>query len=229
MIHIFTDGSSRGNPGPGGWALLYVDYAKEAVIERGGHNEHTTNNRMELSAIIEGLRVAHTADAKQITCYTDSSYAIQGAEKWMHGWKKNGWRTKTGDDVLNQDLWKELDVFLSMVRVSFVHVRGHRGIPGNERVDTIANTFASGESVSLFEGSLSTYFISKDALMKIDVATSVSKGKAFSYLSLVDKKVQRHSSWADCEKRVKGIRGARFCKTFSSEHEKEILETWKTL
>src|SRR3989344_5790793 len=99
-IVIFSDGASKGNPGPGGWAAV--------VVELGGFEKHTTNNRMELLAAIEGLRAANTEPAGERTVYTDSSYVINGITKWVKGWKKNGWKTKEKKSVINQDLWQAL-------------------------------------------------------------------------------------------------------------------------
>ena len=103
---IFTDGSSRGNPGPGGWGSVIVT-ADEKVMELGGGESHTTNNRMELNAAAEGL--AHAPKDSAIEVFTDSSYVINGITKWIKGWKRNGWMTKTKDDLLNKDHWMNLD------------------------------------------------------------------------------------------------------------------------
>ena len=105
-IIVFTDGSSRGNPGPGGWGAVVIE-ASGKVVELGGREDMTTNNRMEIAAALGALAHIHTRGiAGDIEINTDSAYLLQGITMWVYGWEKNGWKTKTGDDVLNQDLWK---------------------------------------------------------------------------------------------------------------------------
>ena len=160
-IVIFTDGSSRGNPGSGGWAVVIVKSEKlkgqsgTHVTELGGNEKVTTNNRMELRAALEGLRAAPKDES--ITVYTDSSYLINGITKWVKGWKRNGWQTKTKDDVLNKDLWMDLDEAAAERTVSWKYVGGHVGILGNERCDHIATAFADGREVKLYGGPLGLY------------------------------------------------------------------------
>lgn len=140
---IYTDGSCLGNPGPGGWA--YVVYAGDKIIkEGGGHESQTTNQRMELAAALGALEYLeknnHTAE---ITLYTDSQYVIKGLTQWLKGWKKNGWITSSKTPVVNQDLWKPLDLLNSKLKINWQHVRGHQGNEGNERADALARSYAS--------------------------------------------------------------------------------------
>lgn len=226
MILIFTDGSSRGNPGPGGWGVI-VRLGTQ-VTELGGYEKHTTNNRMEMTAIIEALRfVGHEKDP--ITVYTDSKYTIDGATKWVNGWQKNGWKTKNKTEVLNRDLWESLVLAMEDKEIIWHHVAGHVGIPGNERVDSIANGFAGGEKIALFDGLEKDYRIS---LLKLsgDVTkkTKSDGGKAYSYLALVNGKVHRFGTWKECETFVKG-KHAKFRKAVSKEQEGEILQDWELL
>ena len=134
-IEIFTDGACSGNPGIGGWGALlrYKDIEKELS---GGELE-TTNNRMELTAVIEALKALKATC--NITLYTDSKYVMCGITEWMENWKKNGWRTtnKKGD-VKNVDLWQQLDELIKNHEIRWVWVKGHNGHPENERVDTLA-------------------------------------------------------------------------------------------
>lgn len=134
-IEIFTDGSCSGNPGAGGWGaiLRYKDVEKEL----SGYEEQTTNNRMELSAVINSLKTLK--EQCNITLYTDSKYVIEGITKWLENWKKNNWRTanKKGD-VKNVDLWQELDEQVSKHIIRWVWVKGHDGHFENERVDLLA-------------------------------------------------------------------------------------------
>jgi ribonuclease HI len=135
---VFTDGGCSGNPGPGGWA--YVILADGAVSERWGAEKVTTNNRMELSAVIAALQ-AILADpalaAKRLTVYTDSQYVQKGISSWIASWKRNGWRTSAKEPVKNQDLWQALDSLASRLTVDWRWVKGHAGNEHNERCDAL--------------------------------------------------------------------------------------------
>lgn len=154
MITIFTDGSSRGNPGPGGWGAIVAD--GERVKEIGGREDHTTNNRMELKAVIEGLR---NAPEGPIKLHTDSEYIVKGITTWVKGWQKNNWRTAAKKPVLNQDLWQELLKVSEGKRISWGVIIGHSGIHANERCDEIATEFADGLRPALYDGARSGYTI----------------------------------------------------------------------
>ncbi|MBP6858385.1 MAG: ribonuclease HI [Candidatus Pacebacteria bacterium] len=248
IISIFTDGSSRGNPGPGGWGSVVVD--GNTVIELGGGEKHTTNNRMELSAAIYGLqkaseafgKVRNDAENTSVKIFSDSSYVINGITKWVHGWKRNGWKTKTKDDVVNVDLWQKLDDAVAQIgtkNISWEYVGGHIGVAGNERCDEIATGYADGDEVKLYEGTLSGYSIPNildvshdETLLKAKKSSSSkskSSAKAYSYVSSVGGKIEIHHTWAECEKRVKGAKGARFKKSFSPENEKEVIDEFGAL
>jgi len=226
MILIFTDGSSLGNPGKGGWGAIVRSGTK--VRELGGSDAHTTNNRMEMTAIIEALRFL--GDEKDpITIYTDSKYTIDGITKWVQGWRKNGWKTKNKTEVLNRDLWENLVLATEGKTISWHHVAGHVGIPGNERVDTIAQGFSSTGKVPLFEGFEKDYSVSLTKLSATTTKKTKSDGgKAYSYLAFVDEKVHRFSTWKECETFVKG-KHAKFRKAVSKEQEGEILQDWGLL
>ena len=135
-ITIYTDGACSGNPGPGGWGawLQSGDHEKELF---GGEPE-TTNNRMELTAAIKALE-ALKRKPSTVELYTDSVYVRDGITKWIHNWKKNGWRTAAKKPVKNDDLWKELDAQISQHNISSHWVKGHAGIEGNEKADELAN------------------------------------------------------------------------------------------
>jgi ribonuclease HI len=136
MIKIYTDGACKGNPGIGGWGALLVH--NEQSIEIFDGELETTNNRMELKAVIEALNhVTSMNDDVQI--YTDSSYVQKGIQEWIFNWKKNGWRSSNKKPVKNQDLWQELDTLNSSLKVEWFWVKGHAGHPGNERADFLAN------------------------------------------------------------------------------------------
>ncbi|MBE9117377.1 ribonuclease HI [Lusitaniella coriacea LEGE 07157] len=145
---FYTDGACLGNPGPGGWGLV-INFVDGSVVEIGGAEEQTTNNRMEMQAAIAALKVLDAArQSNPVTLYTDSEYVKKGITQWISGWKKKGWKTSKGEAVSNQDLWQSLDRLNSNL-ITWKYVRGHSGNPGNERADAIASAFASGTSPSL--------------------------------------------------------------------------------
>jgi ribonuclease HI len=138
-VLLFTDGACGGNPGPGGWAFILKHPKSGRELESSGAEWETTNNRMELQAVIEGLSLLKRGTRVQIV--TDSAYVMNGVTQWMRGWKLRGWMRKTSSGrkpVKNVDLWKRLDVLLSGHTYRFQHVRGHRGHPENERCDELA-------------------------------------------------------------------------------------------
>ncbi|RLA03612.1 MAG: ribonuclease HI [Gammaproteobacteria bacterium] len=134
-IEIFTDGACRGNPGPGGWGAILRsgEHYKEL---RGGMLE-TTNNRMEMTAVIEALK--SIKEPAELLITTDSKYVIQGIEEWLVQWKKRGWRTASKKPVKNVDLWQELDQLVGLHNVRWQWVKGHAGHEENERADALAN------------------------------------------------------------------------------------------
>lgn len=145
IITIYSDGSSLGNPGPGGWAalLLWRDHEKEIF----GCEAETTNNRMELLAAIHGLESLKRP--AQVTLITDSKYVIQGITDWLPNWIARGWKTASKAPVKNQDLWQRLDEARRPHTIQWEWVKGHAGHPENERVDHLARTAAETQSTSL--------------------------------------------------------------------------------
>ena len=135
QVEIFTDGACRGNPGPGGWAALLV--AGKERKEVCGAEINTTNNRMELTAVIEALGALKRRCAVKL--YTDSKYVLQGCTEWLPGWKARGWRTAAREPVKNQDLWEQLDAAAAAQNIEWHWVRGHSGHDGNEHADQLAN------------------------------------------------------------------------------------------
>jgi ribonuclease HI len=138
-ITIYTDGACKGNPGPGGWGawLKSAEHEKELW----GGEAVTTNNRMELTAVIEAL--AALKRNSQVQLYTDSQYVRQGITTWIHNWKQRGWKTAGKQPVKNIDLWQRLDALAAQHRVDWRWVKGHAGDPGNERADALANRGAA--------------------------------------------------------------------------------------
>ena len=215
-VTIFTDGSSRGNPGPGGWGAIVITESKhvsdksviahggDTIMELGSGEKFTTNNRMELSAALNGI--SHTREGSSILLHTDSSYVINGITKWIHGWKKNGWVTKAKGDVLNKDLWIELDALSSGRKIEWKYVGGHIGILGNERCDHIATAFADGRKIELYDGPLGGYDlpnildISHDEILAKKKSSSSHSSasrssKAFSYVSVIGGVIEVLHSW----------------------------------
>jgi ribonuclease HI len=134
-IHIYTDGACKGNPGPGGWGAVLEYGGKEREMFGGEHA--TTNNRMELTAVIEAL--AALKRPSRVILHTDSQYVQKGITEWINGWKARGWRTAAKEPVKNADLWKKLDEIVKTHRIDWVWVKGHSGHDGNERADALAN------------------------------------------------------------------------------------------
>lgn len=135
LIHIFTDGGCRGNPGIGGWGAVLRYNHHEKKLK--GHEKETTNNRMELTAAIEALKVLKKPCSIELT--TDSEYVKKGITEWMHNWKKNGWKTAKKEPVKNQDLWIELDEEIKRHQIKWHWIKGHTGHEGNELADELAN------------------------------------------------------------------------------------------
>ncbi|MBV9044334.1 MAG: ribonuclease HI [Alphaproteobacteria bacterium] len=133
---MFTDGACSGNPGPGGWGVILRSGAHER--ELSGGEKVTTNNRMEMMAVIQGLAALKVPSA--VTLYTDSKYVMDGATKWIKAWKKNGWKTADKKPVKNDDLWRLLEVEAERHDVTWRWVKGHDGHPENERADALARS-----------------------------------------------------------------------------------------
>jgi ribonuclease HI len=140
VVDIYTDGACRGNPGPGGWAAVLSTGAREKEIS--GAQLQTTNNRMELQAVIEALQALKRP--LQVRLYTDSQYVRRGILEWLPQWKERGWKTADRKPVKNQDLWQLLETAAARHRIEWHWVPGHAGIPGNERCDVLANAAIDG-------------------------------------------------------------------------------------
>lgn len=248
-ILIYTDGACTGNPGPGGWACI-VSLPDGAVHELGGGVKDTTNNRMEMAAAIRALAMLELKEPTPIVLYTDSSYVIKGITQWIWGWRSRGWKSADGKDVANRELWEELLRQVTRLKPSNVewrYVRGHSGYAGNERCDEIAVSFAKNKPEQLYVGPRDGYFIDLSELPDAEplpeqkksagtgggtsfgnkgaAGSSGSAGPA-TYLSYHNGVLQRHRTWAECERRVKGQSGAKFKKAKSPGEEKEIIKSW---
>jgi ribonuclease HI len=135
-VELYTDGACSGNPGPGGWAYILKHPASGKVAEASGAELVTTNNKMELQAVIEGLSVLQRPSL--VDLYSDSQYVLKGLEEWMASWKAKGWRTAAKKPVKNQTLWLKLDELIQKHQVRFHWIRGHSEHPENERADRLA-------------------------------------------------------------------------------------------
>jgi ribonuclease HI len=157
-ILIFTDGSSKGNPGPGGYGAIVVNHSH--VTELGGTDPHTTNNRMELTGAIKALEfIKKESGSLSIKVFSDSQYVIKGMTEWLANWQKKNWRTANKKPVLNQELWIMLADLAQNLKIEWKYVAGHAGHDANERCDTIATSFADGNPVPLFSGDIKNYSI----------------------------------------------------------------------
>lgn len=221
-VRVYTDGACKGNPGPGGFGVR-IRYPGGRVTEFGGREKETTNNRMELRAVIEGLR--RTRRESRVLVVTDSEYVRQGITQWIHDWKDRDWTRKDGKPVSNRDLWMALDRLLRP-GVSFTYTAGHAGDPDNERCDAIASAFAQGRAVTFREGVDPTP-------PRPPARRTQAKGRRVSgrkgpgvYLSYVDGCLRRHETWAECERVVKGVSGARFKKCRTEEEVEATLRQW---
>jgi len=241
-IIIYTDGSSLGNPGPGGWGavvLVPVENKNLKVVELGGREKESTNNRMEMNAAIEALNLIQSkkVTADRIIIHTDSAYVLNGITMWIYGWVKSNWQTKTKDPVLNKDLWEVLYKVESNLKnkfeIEWVKVKGHSGVLLNERCDQIATEFAASERPLLFTGSLEDYEKLFGSIKKDHKESTIKKSKksssgktAYSYVSFVDGKIHADKTWAECERRVKGKSAAKYKKVFGKQEEQELIGLW---
>lgn len=244
-VTIFTDGSSRGNPGPGGYGAIcvYPDAKGQyKVTELGGGEKETTNNRMELQGLISALKYMQDFYQKDsgiiFSLFIDSSYVLKGAKEWLPNWKRKNWITSTKEEVKNSDLWQQIDSLLekykdNKIKFEWNLIKGHSGIPGNERCDIIATSFADDAEVDLYSGLITGYSVSNILETRKfsgseDAAKKSKKEKnskpAYSYISFVDGELFIDKTWAVCESRVKGKSKAKFKKAISAEDQQKIVE-----
>lgn len=233
-IIVFADGACSGNPGPGGWGVI-IATPDGQVLELGGFEASTTNNQMELTAVIRALDRIRDLPLP-VAIHTDSVYVIRGITQWVWGWRNKNWKTAEGSDVANQELWKRLIALVAQRKsqgssIDWRYVRGHSGIPGNERCDEIAVAYSQRRSPHLYAGPLLSYSVAiHDLPDKFDLPEFSTRKNtstpAYSYLSVIGNIPMRHKTWAECERRVKGHSGAKFKKALTSQEEEQILEAW---
>lgn len=215
---IITDGACSGNPGRGGWATIILHNG--SATEFSGSAVDTTNNRMELTAALAGLQQAprdHT-----IHVYRDSQYLINGITKWVNGWRKNGWKTRTGDPVENKDLWEAL-IAHTHVNVHWHHVKGHAGHVHNERANTLAQLQAGSRGAA----AAPRVPASTAPARPLTVGTGDATVARYPcYVSMVNGIVERHATWDDCKAATHGVSGARFKKIASLAELQAQLRSW---
>lgn len=158
-IKVYTDGACSGNPGPGGWAaLMYLP--DHHVQEIGGYHPQTTNNQMELEALLQALFFLQSIPG-HLEIHSDSKYVLDGIQKWIWNWKKKGWRTAAGTPVANRAIWEQLAAAVEdrggLNQFTWIYVPGHSGNFGNDRVDELAVRFSKGQNPSLYKGPLHQY------------------------------------------------------------------------
>lgn len=227
-IILFTDGAARGNPGPGGWAFVAITRTNETctVFENAAAHNPTTNNEMELTAIIKGLEyiLKQTEHLKkvEVTINLDSAYVKDGSTKWVKGWAKNGWLTKEGLPIKNKILWQTLHTLLPQLAATTVInwnlVKGHSGVPGNERCDVLATSCADKIPVSFYEGDIKNHPVGERLLIIPTVVKTY-------YLAYKNNIVMRFNTWDECRQWTSGG-GARYKKVNSTFEENEVLKSW---
>lgn len=234
---IYTDGASRGNPGPGGWGgVVLVD---DMAMELSGSSKKATNNQMELEAVISTLSDSGAMAHKgPVIVYSDSAYVVNGLSSWVYGWEKKGWITSTKTPVENKAMWEKALVLLKHYgsRLEIAKVSGHAGNLYNERCDELAVAAALGKKEKHFQGSQKDYDLFLESIgttaKKAPPAGGSKKkktkdaGPAYSYVSLVNRKVYTDKTWAACEKRVKGKKGAKYKKVFSKGEETSLIQDY---
>ncbi len=232
-LTIYTDGASRGNPGPGGWAAVLMSDSE--VVELAGKKEPATNNQMELQAAIEGLAYAvKNFKGYSVELHADSAYVLNGIKSWLDGWVRKGWVTMAKKPVENKDQWMKLMLLRDTLgkNLHLVKVAGHSGHEFNDRCDELAVAVALSEKPKLFKGTLKAYKAQlletppKSAPKKKSSSKDKPTGPAYSYVSLVGGKVYADKTWKECEARVKGTKGAKYQKVFSKAEETGLVQDY---
>jgi ribonuclease HI len=191
-----------------------------AAEEIGGCEPRTTNNRMELRAALEALR---RVPGEPVRLYTDSTYLLNGMTKWLRCWKRRGWLTAEGNPVESRELWEALEA-VAGARVTWEHVRGHAGHPGNERANTIAQAYAAGRTPA--PSRAAPVAPARVSASLPGGGTRAARGTGASYLSLVSGELRRHATWEECKAQVDRVSGARFRKCASAADEIATVAVW---
>lgn len=234
MTHfeVYTDGSSLGNPGKGGWASIIIKSDQKLVKELAGFDADTTNNKMEMLSVIKALEEIGENKDFTISIFSDSAYVVTGAISWLPGWIHKDWVTSTGSAVKNRDLWEQIQKFCAFYgnKLKFEKVKAHSGKIENERCDYIAKSVANEQQVNIR--------ITNDWIPLVDYQKELQDGKlgvskttksgtkrkkALCYVSLVDGDIYVDTEWSECQKRMKGHKGCLYKKA-SSECERDTIQ-----
>lgn len=235
QFEVYTDGSSLGNPGNGGWAAIVVKNFKneKSVKELAGFELNTTNNKMEMTSVIKAFDDIGENRNFTITVYSDSAYVVTGVTSWLPGWIHKDWITSTGNAVKNRELWEQFQKYCAFYgsKLKFVKVKAHSGNLENERCDYIAKSVASDQQMSVrivtdwtkFEDYQSDL---KNGTLGVSKATKSSGSKrkrAMCYVSLVDGDIYVDTEWSECQKRMKGHKGCLYKKA-ANECERDTIQ-----
>ncbi|MBI4180283.1 ribonuclease HI [bacterium] len=216
-FQIYTDGATSGNPGPSGWGAVLISEGRREEI--GGFEAHSTNNRMELTAVIEALRrVPENAGAD---VHSDSAYVVNGITQYIHTWRRNGFLTAAKKPVENRDLWETLDDLSGKRRVRYIKVEAHAGDPENERANDIAQAFSKGARVSLHSGTADA-----PARKKLRDVNAPAHLVFPAYIVFRGGSLTAYRTWDDCKTDVEGRRGARYKKCKTRKEFDYTLEKW---
>lgn len=226
---LVSDGACSKNPGPGGYGAILVTPDQE-VMELGGHESETTNNRMELMGLYRGMQEVYKIENKiksgkaSLHVISDSKYVLDGASKYVAHWARSAWRTSTGTEVKNQDLWEKIlkgftEFQKLKVRMEYELVKGHSGHEANERCDQIAVAYSKDEEVELYRGPLTGYSVKVGIHQKVEAFEP-------AYLSYVNGVLTRHATWEECQNATVGISGAKYKKVKNLKEEQDTLKLW---
>ncbi|HVJ65118.1 MAG TPA: ribonuclease H [Bdellovibrionota bacterium] len=228
-VVIYGDGACSGNPGPGGWAFLLVDAPRSRVIEKSGHAPHTTNNRMELTALIESLEELLVDFPKEtsVEFFWDSAYVVNGFNEWLFGWARRDFHKADGTEISNPDLWRRVwDLKRKLPPLKMTQIPGHSGLPGNERVDELSVAQSKSLASDPYIGSLTDYRIPFAELLAPKSMTSDPNKKYPTYLALLDGRLSRFGTWDECKAFVNGT-AAKYKKVKNTFEESQTLKLWK--
>lgn len=226
---IYSDGACSGNPGPGGWACI-LKTPEDTVYEKSGFSPSTTNNKMEMTAALKALMDVPLGAF--VIILTDSSYLIRGITQWVFGWMRRDWKNAEGGDVLNKEIWMDLLKYTKGKKIDWRYIPGHKGFPGNERVDQLAVAESLRQRLVPYSGQMENYpyailpLPDKFPIPEMKKNGSSNSSQNSFYLSLVNGVLERHQTWDQCQKKVKGVSQARFKKVLSLTEAQETLKNW---
>lgn len=223
MINFFIDGACKKNPGPGGYGVV-LHHSDGWVSEFGGYISETTNNRMEITASLEALKIYKEYRNETCKILTDSQHLIQSATQYLKRWSQNGYTTALGEPVKNTDLWQELARCVSFFenKIEWLYVPGHKGVMGNERADEIAQSFALQQRIDLrLKQPIDEYSWDLNWEMQLR-----EQFKAPKYLAKLDQGYVTFETWPECQAATQGLKQARFQKVFGPSQIEYLKKKW---